>query len=158
LTKWDYAATLSASLAHLLIYQQDGVGLTLFDHEVRRQLPVSASRVPLHTMADVIESYEPRDKTDVKMLFHELAARIPRRGMVVILSDLLADVDDIIRGLQRLRYDQHDVLVLHVLDYDELEFPFADRTRFEDSRISTGKYSLIRSPCEVVTWRGWESS
>ncbi len=153
MTKWDYAATLAASLAHLLIYQQDGVGLTLFDHEVRRQLPVSTNRISLHTMADVIESCEPSDKTDVKMLFHELAARIPRRGMVVILSDLLTDVEDIIRGLQRLRYDQHDILVLHVLDHDELEFPFADRTRFEglediDREILTDPQSLRSSYLE----------
>jgi uncharacterized protein (DUF58 family) len=131
MTKWDYAATLAASLAHLLIYQQDAVGLTLFDSDVRKQLPVSTNRAFLGDLTQSIESAKPAAKTDVKILFPHLAGRIPRRGMVVILSDLLTDVDDVIRGLQRFRYARHDVLVLHVLDHDELQFPFADRTLFE---------------------------
>ena len=131
MTKWDYASTLAASLAHLLIYQQDGVGLTLFDSEIRRQLPVSTNRATLLDFTNAVEAGDPRNKTDLKVLFHRLAGRIPRRGMVVILSDLLTNVDDVIRGLQRFRYGKHDVLVLHVLDHDELEFPFSDRTLFE---------------------------
>ena len=131
MTKWDYASTLAASLAHLLIYQQDGVGLTLFDSQVRRQLPVSSNRGALMDFTNAVEASAPQNKTDLKILFHQLAGRIPRRGMVVILSDLLTNVDDIIRGLQRFRYGRHDVLVLHVLDHDELQFPFADRTLFE---------------------------
>lgn len=147
MTKWDYAATLAASLAHLLIYQQDGVGLTLFDSEIRQRLPVSTNRASLHALASVIEDHEPKDKTDMKILFHELASSIPRRGMVIILSDLLTDTDDVINGLQRLRYGQHDVVVLHVLDHDELEFPFADRTLFEgleqlDLEVLTDPQSL----------------
>jgi len=131
MTKWDYASTLAASLAHLLIYQQDGVGLTLFDSEVRRQLPVSTNRATLVDFTSAVEASDPRNKTDLKVLFHQLAGRIPRRGMVVILSDLLTNVDDVIRGLQRFRFGRHDVLVLHVLDHDELQFPFSDRTLFE---------------------------
>jgi len=131
MTKWDYASTLAASLAHLLVYQQDGVGLTLFDSQVRRQLPVSSNRGALMDFTNAIDASAPQNKTDLKILFHQLAGRIPRRGMVVILSDLLTNVDDIIRGLQRFRYGRHDVLVLHVLDHDELQFPFADRTLFE---------------------------
>jgi len=131
MTKWDYASTLAASLAHLLVYQQDGVGLTLFDSQVRRQLPVSSNCGALMDFTNAIDASAPQNKTDLKILFHQLAGRIPRRGMVVILSDLLTNVDDIIRGLQRFRYGRHDVLVLHVLDHDELQFPFADRTLFE---------------------------
>jgi uncharacterized protein (DUF58 family) len=131
MTKWDYASTLAASLAHLLIYQQDGVGLTLFDSEIRRQLPVSTNRATLVDFTNAVEASDPRNKTDLKVLFHQLAGRIPRRGMVVILSDLLTNVEDVIRGLQRFRFGRHDVLVLHVLDHDELQFPFSDRTLFE---------------------------
>ena len=131
MTKWDYAATVAASLAHLLIYQQDGVGLTLFDTRIRLQLPVSTRRASLHAYGEAIEANPPDHSTDVKTVFPQLAARIPRRGMVVILSDLLTSVDDVISGLQQFRFGQHDVLVLHILDHDELEFPFADRTLFE---------------------------
>lgn len=131
MTKWQYAGTLAASLAHLLIYQQDGVGLTLFDSAVRKQLPVSMSRASLPAIGAAIESSAPAAKTDVGLLFAHLARSFPRRGMVVILSDLLTDVDSIVSGLQRFRYGRHDVLVLHVLDHDELAFPFADRILFE---------------------------
>ena len=155
MTKWDYAATLAASLAHLLVYQQDGVGLTLFDNEVRQQLPVSTNRTSLHALSEVIESHTPENKTDLKVLFQQLAGSVPRRGMVVVLSDLLTDVDNVINGLQRLRYDKHDVIVLHVLDQDELEFPFADRTLFEgmedlDLEVLTDPQSLRASYLKLL--------
>jgi len=155
MTKWDYAATVAASLAHLLIHQQDGVGLTLFDSQMRRQLPVSTNRASLHNLSVVIEEHAPQDKTDVKKLFHYLSGRIPRRGMVVILSDLLTDPEDIIHGLQRFRYDLHDVLVLHILDHDELTFEFADRTLFEgmeeiNQQVLTDPQSLRGSYLEAL--------
>lgn len=155
MTKWDYAATLAASLAHLLIHQQDAVSLTLFDNDLRKQIPSFTSRASLHALGAVIEAHAPGDKTDLKTLFQHLSSRIPRRGMVVILSDLFADTDDIVRGLQRFRYDRHDVLVLHVLDHDELEFPFADRTLFEgledvDLEVLTDPQSLRSSYLEAL--------
>ncbi len=131
MTKWDYAATLAASLAHLLVYQQDAVGLTLFDHEIRRRLPPSTNRASLRKLAGAIETVEPRDRTDVASLFPSLAGSLPRRGLVVILSDLLTDVEAVVAGLQRFRYAKHDVIVLQILDHDEVEFPFSDRTLFE---------------------------
>ncbi len=141
MTKWEYAATVAASLAHLLVHQQDGVGLTVFDHRVRAQLPVSTRRASLTTLAETIETCRPRDATEMTNVFQHLAASLPRRGMVVILSDLLTKIEEIVLGLQRFRYRLHDVIVLHVLDHDELEFPFADRTLFEG----------MEQPVEVLT-------
>ena len=154
MTKWDYAATLAASLAHLLIYQQDGVSLTLFDTEVRKQLPVSSRRASLPAISATIESQTPRDKTDVKF-FRQLGGRVPRRGMIVVISDLLTDPEDILGALHQFRYDKHDVMVLHVLDHDELEFPFADRTLFEgmeelDLEVLTDPQSLRASYMEAL--------
>lgn len=147
MNKWDYAATLAASLAHLLVHQQDGVGLTLFDTEVRKQWPVSTNRASLHGLLSTIEQHRPQDRTDVRTLFPHLATTLPRRGLVVVVSDLLTDVEHLIRGLQRFRYAQHDVIVLHVLDQDELEFPFVDRIKFEgmeqlDLEVLTDPQSL----------------
>lgn len=155
MTKWDYAATISASLAHLLVHQQDGVGLTLFDSNVRAQLPVSSNRAALLNLVHTIDANPPKGTTDVKMTFHQLASRIPRRGMVVVVSDLLTNVDELIRGLQRFRFGRHDLLVLHVLDHDELEFPFTDRTLFEgmeqvDLEVLTDPQSLRASYLQAV--------
>ena len=106
-------------------------------------------------MSSTIESSAPQDKTNVKGLFPHLASTIPQRGMVVILSDLLTDADDLIRGLRRFRHGRHDVLVLHVLDHDELEFPFADRTLFEgmeeiDQEVLTDPQSLRHSYLQAL--------
>ena len=155
MTKWDYAATLAASLAHLLVYQQDGVGLTLFDRQVRLQLPVSTSRASLSNFAGAIEANAPNDKTDLEAVFAHLAGHVPRRGMVVLISDLLTDIDDLLHGFQRFRHAGHDVIVLHVLDHDELEFPFADRTLFEglediDQEVLTDPQSLRTSYLEAL--------
>jgi uncharacterized protein (DUF58 family) len=141
MTKWDYAATVVASLANLLIRQQDGVGLILFDDDVREQLPVSASAAVLSRLTGVVERNAPRGRTDVGSVFPRLADQIPHRGMVVIASDLLANMDDVLTGLRRFRYGRHDVLVLHVLDHDEIEFPFTDRTLFEG----------LEAPLELLT-------
>jgi len=119
----------------------------LFDGDIRRQLPVSASRANLSAIGSAIEGCEPNKKTDVRHVFQRLAGTLPRRGMVVVLSDLLTDLNTIVEGLRRFRYGRHDVLVLHVLDHDELEFPFSDRTLFEgmedpDVEILTDPQSL----------------
>lgn len=149
MTKWDYASTVAASLAHLLVHQQDGVGLTLFDHRIRRQLPVSSNVASLLGLIRMIGDATPDGKTDVKLLFHHLADQIPRRGLVVLISDLLTDFDDIVNGLQRFRFSQHDVLVMHVLDHDELEFPFTDQSLFEgmedEVEVLTDPQSLRQS-------------
>ncbi len=155
MTKWDYAATLAASLAHLLVHQQDGAGIMLFDGRVRDQLPVSASRASLPNLAAVIERNRPDERTELKALLPHIAERIPHRSMVVLISDLLTDINDILAGLQRFRFGRHDVLVMHVLDHDELEFPFTDRTLFEGMEhlgleIMTDPQSLRRAYLDAV--------
>ncbi len=155
MTKWDYAATLAASFAYLLHRQQDGVGLTLFDHAIRRQLPVSSSRAALVGFVQCLQDTQPNDRTDTKIVFQHLADQMPRRGLVVLISDLLTSFDDVANGLQRFRFSQHDVLVLHVLDHDELEFPFTDQTLFEgmedsDLEIRTDPQALRRSYLDAV--------
>lgn len=156
MTKWDYASTVAASLAYLLVYQQDAVGLTLFDTQIRAQLPVSTNRASLHGLAAMIEQNAPNANTDLAAVFSNLAASVPRRGLIVIISDLLSDPDEVVRGLERLRYARQDVIVLHVLDHDELEFPFVDRTLFEgieeaDLEILTDPQSLRNSYLEALS-------
>jgi uncharacterized protein (DUF58 family) len=132
MTKWEYAATVAVSLAHLLaVEQSDAAGLVLFDERIRAELPPSASVASLAGVVETVEANAPAGKTEVKMPFADLAERIGRRGMVVVISDLLTDLDELLEGLRRFQAGHHNVLVLHVLDQDELEFPFADRTLFE---------------------------
>jgi uncharacterized protein (DUF58 family) len=155
MNKWTYAATVAASLAYLLVHQGDGAGLLLFDDDIRAELPVSSNRANLLRLVDQIADTEPDNQTDARAVFEHLAERLPRRSMVVIVSDLLVDLDTLVSALQRFRFSQHEVLVLHVLDQDELHFPFTDRTLFEaieeaDVEIMTDPQSLRSAYLERV--------
>lgn len=155
MNKFDYACTLAASLVYLLMHQQDACGLVLFDHDIREQIPPTSSTAQLQTMIELIERNPPDSTTDMKILFSRLAEQLRRRGLVIVISDLLTDVDEVIQGLQRLRYTGHDVIVLHVLDHDEVTFPFEDNTMFEgleapDVQLLTDPQSLRASYLEIV--------
>ncbi len=131
LTKYEYACTLAASLAYLVLKQNDAVGCFAFDERVRAQVPVRSKRNHLLSVVDALEVSRPRDKTDMYSIFRQVAESTPRRGMMIVFSDLLADQAGTLRGLRLLRQRGHDLLVFHVLDDDELDFPFAGPTRFE---------------------------
>jgi uncharacterized protein (DUF58 family) len=131
LTKCDYAVTAAAALAYLLLRQQDAVGCAVFDEGIRQAIPLRTSTNHLTTIVRALETKEPRDKTQLYAVLARIAETYPRRGMMILISDLLVDPEDALRGLRLLRQLGHDVLVLHVMDDDELDFPFARPARFE---------------------------
>jgi uncharacterized protein (DUF58 family) len=131
LNKYEYAATAAVSLAYLLLRQQDGVGCVPFDERVRARVPVRSMRQHLDTIVQALEIASPREKTDLYAILREAAENYPRRGMMVLISDLLGDRAGLVRGLRLLRQRGHDVMLLHVMDDDELDFPFSGPTRFE---------------------------
>jgi uncharacterized protein (DUF58 family) len=131
MTKCDYAVTAAAALAYLLLRQQDAVGCVAFDESIRQAIPLRTSTNHLTTIARALNFAEPHQKTGLSTVLAQVAETYPRRGMLVLLSDLLVDVDDLLRGLRILRQRGHDVLVLHVMDDDELDFPFTGPARFE---------------------------
>ncbi len=131
MTKYDYAVTSAAALAYLLLRQQDAVGCAVFDEAIRQTIPLRTSTSHLNTIVRALERREPRDKTRLFDVLARAAETYPRRGMMVLISDLLVDPGDALRGLRLLRQRGHDVLVVHLLDDDELDFPFARPSRFE---------------------------
>ena len=131
LNKYEYAATIAASLAYLLLRQQDAVGCVAFDDSVRAKTPLRSKHNHLDAIIQALDVSEPREKTDIYAILRNVAESYPRRGMIVIISDLLAERDGLFRGLRLLRQRGHDVLVFHVMDDDELDFPFTGPTRFE---------------------------
>ncbi len=132
LTKFDYAQCLAASLAYLMNRQRDGVGLTAFDEGIVGRLPASARTGHLRAMLLTLERLKLGQKTNVAKPMHQLASSIRKRGMVVLISDLLDDPDQVIRGLKHFTFHGTDVVVFQVLDPHELEFPFERATRFTD--------------------------
>ncbi len=137
LTKYEYAATIAASLAFLILKHQDAVGCLTFDDKVRAKIQTLSKRTQLNSIIQSLDVNEPRDKTDLGNIFIEAAQTYPRRGMMIVISDLFGDVEATMKGLRLLRQRGHDVLVFHVMDDDELEFPFTGPTRFEDMESET---------------------
>lgn len=130
-TKREYASIVAAALAQLMVQQRDAVGLCVFDDGLRNYLPPRS--VPSHykQMLEIMLACDPLPKTNLGATFHQLAEQIKRRGLIIILSDLFSDADDILMGLRHFRHRKHEVIVFHVLDDDEIEFPFTDLTKFE---------------------------
>jgi uncharacterized protein (DUF58 family) len=137
LTKFEYAACLAASLAYLMNRQRDGVGLTAFDENIVTMLPASSRAGHLRATLLTLNRLTPGHVTNVSKPLHQLADSLSKRGMVVLISDLLDDPAAVIRGLKHFQFRGTDVLVFQVLDPDEIDFPFDRATRFED--LETGE-------------------
>jgi uncharacterized protein (DUF58 family) len=132
ITKFEYAQCLAASLAYLMNRQRDAVGLTSFDDRVTARLPASARPGHLRALLISLDQLEPGRETDVARPLHQLAESLTKRGLVVLISDLLDDPDRVVRALRHFQFRGTDVIVFHVLDPDEIDFPFERATRFED--------------------------
>jgi uncharacterized protein (DUF58 family) len=130
MSKLDYARCAAAALACLVLQQQDGVGLATFDRQVRSVVNPGSSPSHLKELVRVMQEDAPAKKTSLAPIFHDLAERLKRRGMVVVLSDFFDDVDGLLAGLKHFRHRRHEVILLHVLDPAELEFPFDRVTLF----------------------------
>ncbi len=131
LSKLEYAQCLAAAMAWLVLHQQDAVGLVTFDDQIRTNVPPSSNASHLRTLLQVMEDVRPVAKTATGPIFHELAERFRKRGVVLILSDLFDNVGSLMAGLKHLSHRRHDVILLHVLDPAELEFPFRNPTMFQ---------------------------
>src|SRR5438270_9514792 len=129
-SKYDYASMAAAALAYLILQQQDSSALVTYDNAVRQFLKPSSQPSHLKQMVACLNRGPARERTRLAPIFHDLAERIPRRGIVVILSDLFDEPSDILTGLKHLRHKRHEVIVMHVLDRAELEFPFQEATLF----------------------------
>jgi len=132
MTKFEYGACLAASLGYLMNRQRDAIGLTAFDENIVSMLPASSRPGHLRGILVTLDRLTPGRKTNVSKPLHQLADSIVKRGMVVLISDLLDDPVEVIRGLKHFQFRGNDVIVFHVLDPHETDFPFERATRFED--------------------------
>ena len=135
MSKYEYACTLAITLAYILLRQQDAVGLIRFDEEIGSIAPQRTGRSQLNTLIQALDIEKPRAKTEIESTLMKAAEVFPRRGMVLIFSDLFAPREGLWKGLKRLRSCGHDVILFHVLDDDELEFTFSGPTQFEGLEV-----------------------
>jgi uncharacterized protein (DUF58 family) len=146
MTKFDYAATLAASMAALLVKQRDAVGLSIFDDQERGWLKPAATQSQLAKIIDLIEKTRPDRRTELSTVMNKVADQIKSRGLVIIISDLLTDLDSFYAALGKLQYRGHEILIFQVLDPDEIDLPFKDSVLFRDIEGGTGAEELFAEP------------
>jgi uncharacterized protein (DUF58 family) len=137
LSKFEYGATVAASLAYLLLRQQDAVGCVAFDQSIRAKVPQRTRRSHLNSIVQALAASEPAEKTEMLPILRGVAETYPRRGLMILVSDLLVDREGLFKGLKLLRQHDHDVIVFHVMDDEELDFSFSGPTRFEGLELPT---------------------
>jgi uncharacterized protein (DUF58 family) len=131
MSKFEYAQCMTAALAYLVLHQQDGVGMVTFDNKIRSLVRPGSNPSHIKQLIQVIEQSTTEKKTSTGPIFHELAQRLKKRGIVVVISDLFDDVDSMMAGLKHLRHRRHEVILMHVLDPAELDFRFRQTTLFK---------------------------
>jgi uncharacterized protein (DUF58 family) len=136
ISKAKYASCLAAALSFLMIQQRDATGLVLFDDRIRKILPPKSVLSYLNPILRAIDSVEYGKDTMISPALHQVAEQLKRRGLVIIISDLLDNPEDVLAGLKHFRYDQHEALVFHVIDEQEKNFNFSGDVIFEDIESS----------------------
>ena len=131
-SKLEYGSYLLAALSYLMIRQQDAAGVVLFDENIRSFIPPKSIPSHLNTLLNTLDIKVPGEDTRIEPVLHEMAERIKKRGLVIIISDLFDDPENIMNGLKHFRHSKQEVILFHILDRNELEFDFNSRTKFVD--------------------------
>ncbi len=146
ITKLHYAKSLAACLAYLVLLQRDAAAVSLFDSETREYIPRTDSLGKIHHIMHRLAAFEATQKTNLGTAMADIARIAKARGIIIVLSDLFDDEEGFEKGLQQLRFGGHEVIVFHVLDPDELEFPFTGRVEFIGLE---GAVNLETSPADI---------
>jgi uncharacterized protein (DUF58 family) len=153
-SKMQYAQFVAASLAYLVLQQQDSVGLATFDQKIQRYLRPSGQPSHLRELLHVMDVTPAREKSDMGAIFHDLAERFKKRGIIVILSDFFDDPARILAGLKHFRHRRYEVIVFHILDPAEVDFPFRQTTLFKGlegmGEVLTEPYALRKAYQEEI--------
>jgi len=145
--KLEYSCYLSAALSYLMLKQRDSVGLVLFDQNIKKYIPPkSALRSHLHVILQELDKLESSRTTNISSALHQMAERIKRRGLIILISDLFDDPDRVLNGLKHFRHKKHEVIVFHVLDPKERTFAFPELAIFKD--LETDE-ELMTSPWQI---------
>ncbi|WP_145104813.1 DUF58 domain-containing protein [Gimesia panareensis] len=131
LSKYEYGCTAAAALAYLLLKQQDAVGLVTFDDAIRSRVPALSKRTHLNSLLSALAAEKPAQKTDIYDVLKEVAETRSQKGTIILISDLFVNRESLFKGLRLLQYRGHDLMLLHILDDQELDFDYAGTTRFE---------------------------
>src|ERR671918_1454833 len=143
-TKFDYGCTLAASLAYLILKQQDAAGLVTFSDHIEAFIPPRAKRDYLLQILHALENRGPSGETNVGKILEDIAGQVKRRGLVILVSDLLDEPDKILKSLRLFRFNGNDVIVFHLFDQAELDLPFDGNILFED--LEAAELRVVADP------------
>ena len=144
ITKLKYGESLTAGLTHLMINQKDAVGLILFDNAIRKYISPKTSKSHKNIIFNSLSKCEAGENTNIQLILDSMAERIKKSGLVILISDLLDDPKNVMKGLNHFRHNKQEVIVFHLLDKQEFNFTFNERTKFSD--METG---------ETITTEPW---
>ena len=147
ITKFDYACTLTASLAYLILKQQDAVGLVTFSNQIESFVPPRAKRDYMTQILHALEKRGPAGETNVGKILDDIAGQIKRRGLIVLISDLLDEPEQVLKGLRQFRFKGNDVIVFHLMDPAEMDLPFDGNILFED--LEAANLEIIADPRSI---------
>ena len=149
LTKLHYGKMMAACLAYLILHQRDATALGMFDTTVRDYAPRSDNLATIHNLMARLAGFEPKEQTNIAAVLHEMARQIRRKGLVIVISDFFDDEAKVLEGIQHLRFGGNEVVVFHLMDPHELEFPFTGQVEFDGlegmAKIQTRPAEIRRS-------------
>ena len=151
ITKFDYSKSLAAALTYLMIKQQDAIGLTTFDEKIDITITPKSKMSHLNLLLKTMHNAKPGGETNVSLLLHTLAESIQKRGLIILISDLLDNQEDVVKGLRHFRYKGHEVIIFHIIDPKEKDLNYNQNINFidlendkniiTDSRLIREKYN-----------------
>ena len=154
ISKFNYSKLITATLGYLMMQQKDATGLVIFDNEIKYALQPKNSKSHLKTLLSIIEKTKNGKDTDISKVLHIGADQIKKKGLIILISDLLDDPKKIINSLKHFKYNKNEVLVFHVLDPKEMTLDFNQHTIFEDlendKKIETEPWLISNSYIEEM--------
>jgi uncharacterized protein (DUF58 family) len=141
-TKHDYAVRTAACLSYLMLQQQDSVGLVTFDKKVRKYIPPRARPKHMRVIIDELQQQKPEFETELGNVFHEMVVKLHRRGLLIIISDLFGNVDQLMKSLAHFRHANHEIIIFQIWDPDELDFPFRKWTQFKSLEMMNDQHLI----------------
>ena len=146
ISKMEYSKVLAASLSYLLIKNQDAVGMYSFNTRIKKSIPAKSTKGHLNILLSEMERMQPTNKTNIADVLHQCAEKTNKKGLIILISDLMDDQNKVMMGLKHFLHKGHEVIVFHILDPKEIEFDFKERTRFVDLET---KQTIITDPRSI---------
>ena len=146
ISKLEYSKMLSASLTYLMIKQQDAVGLTLFDDKIRDYVPPRSKNNHLKVLLSKLDNIKCGNDTQISNVLHKTAEMIKQKGLIILISDLIDNPENIVSGLKHFRYKGNEIIVFHIIDYQELNLDYNENIRFQDLET---KEEIITQPWHI---------